>query len=224
MNMIGKPIRREEDFRLLRGRGRYLDDVNVLRQTYGYVFRSPVAHAEILALDTSAASSAPGVIAVLTGDDLETRGLGTLVPSNPGKRSDGSPGFVCAQPLLAQRRVRFVGEPVAFIVADTVDHAKDASELIEIELNPLPVIASVDEALAEGAPAIWPDNPDNEAYCFERGDAVSVQTNFTQAAHIIRHRVCVNRVAGNAIENRGCIGLYDAFEDRYTLRATVQSV
>ena len=224
MNMIGQAVRREEDFRLLQGRGRYLDDVNLLNQTHGYVFRSPVAHAEIISLDVSAARAAPGVHTILTGVELSERGLGSLAPSNPGKRSDGSPGYVCSQPLLAQGRVRFVGEPLAFIVAETENLAKNASELIQVELKNLPVIASADDALAESAFPIWSDNPGNEAYCFERGNESSVESAFAQAAHLIRHRVCVNRVAGNAIENRGCIGFYDEFEDSYGLRATVQSV
>ncbi len=148
MNYVGKAIPREEDLRLLQGRGRYTDDVNALNQAHAYVFRSPIAHADIRSIDTTAASKAPGVLAVLVGEDLEARGLGTLRPAAPGKRSDGSPGFVCTQPLLAQGRVRYAGEAIAFIVAETVAQAKDAAELIEIDFDALPVIISVDDALA----------------------------------------------------------------------------
>lgn len=224
MNQIGKAIPREEDLRLLQGRGRYTDDVNALQQAHAYVMRSPMAHADIRSIDTIIASSAPGVLAVLIGKDLEARGLGTLKPAVPGKRSDGSPGFVCTQPLLAQGRVRYAGEAIAFVVAETVDQAKDAAELIEVEFDALPVVASVDDALAPDAYALWEDNPGNEAYTMEKGDAVATEAALSDAAHVIKHRVCVNRITGNPMENRGCIAYYDSYEDRYTLRATVQSV
>ena len=103
MNYVGKAVPREEDLRLLQGRGRYTDDVNALNQAHAYVFRSPIVHADIRSINTTAAMNAPGVLAVLTGEDLKARGLGTLRPMAPGKRSDGSPGFVCTQPLLAHR-------------------------------------------------------------------------------------------------------------------------
>ncbi len=224
MNQIGKAIPREEDLRLLQGRGRYTDDVNALQQAHAYVMRSPMAHADIRSINTATAANAPGVLAILTGEDLNTRGLGTLKPAAPGKRSDGSPGFVCAQPLLAQGRVRYAGEAIAFVVAETVDQAKDAAELIEIEFDALPVIASVDDALAPGAYTLWEDNPGNEAYTFEKGDAAATDAALSNAAHVIKHRVAVNRITGNPMENRGCIADYDSYEDRYTLRATVQSV
>ena len=113
---------------------------------------------------------------------------------------------------------------MAFVVAETLNQAKDAVELIEAEFSDLPVLATLDDALADGAPALWAENPDNQAYTFKRGDADATEAAIAGAAHVVRHRVCVNRVAGNAMENRGCIGAYDDFEDRYTLRATVQSV
>ena len=224
MSQIGKPVRREEDLRLLQGRGRYLDDVSVLRQAHAAVLRSPVAHADIVSIDASAALASPGVLAVLTEDDLADRGLGTIGVLNPCDKIDGSPGFVRERPLLAQGRVRYVGEAVAFVVAETINQAKDAAEQIVVDYDTLPVLASVDAALTDGAMALWDDNPDNQAYTFKRGDAAATDTAIAGAAHVVRHRVCVNRVAGNAIENRGCIANYDSFEDRYTLRATVQSV
>src|SRR5207237_121162 len=129
---IGQPVRREEDRRLLTGRGRYVDDVRQANEARGYVLRSPHAHARIAAIDVRQASQAPGVLAVLTGEDLRRRGLGTLRPGVPRKRRNGAPAFTCPQPLLAQRRVRYVGDPVAFIVAETLDQARDAAELVEV--------------------------------------------------------------------------------------------
>ncbi len=226
MNMmrIGEPVKREEDLRLLRGRGRYADDVNAYRQAHAHVLRSPHAHAEILGMDASAARNSPGVLAVLTGAELAERGLGTLVPASTGKRADGSPGYASLQPLLAQGRVRFVGEAVAFIVAETINQAKDTAELIIVDYDPLPAVITVDDALAPGASAIFDDNPGNEGFTQERGDAAAVDAAFATAAHVVSHRVCVNRVTANAMETRGCTGEYDAGEDRYFLRASVQSV
>ena len=224
MNQIGEPIRREEDFRLLQGRGRYLDDVSMMRQSHAVLLRSPIAHGEIVSVEVKTALASPGVLAVLTGDDLAERGLGTIGVLNPCAKMDGSPGFVRERPLLAQGRVRYVGEPIAFVVAETLNQAKDAAEQILVDFDTLPVLTSVDVALADGAIALWAENPGNEAYTFKRGDAAATDAAIARAAHVVRHRVCVNRVAGNAIENRGCIANYDHFEERYTLRATVQSV
>ena len=223
MVRIGQAVPRDEDSRLLRGRGRYTDDINTLNQTRAFVLRSPHAHAEIVDIDVSAALKIPGVLTILTGTDLAERGLGTLRPTIVGKRSDGSPGFICTQPLLAQGRVRFVGEAVAFIVAETIAPAKDAAEQIVVDYATLPVVVTADDALATGAPIIWDDNPGNEAFTHEVGDADAVEAAFARATHVIRHRVCVNRVTGNPMENRGCIAEYDPYEERYTLRATIQS-
>ena len=220
---IGDPVRRDEDYRLLRGRGRYLDDVDAPGQARAYVLRSPHAHADINAIDTGAALAAPGVLAILTGEDLAARGLGTVRAAVPSRRADGAPGFKTPQPLLARNRVRMVGQAVAFIVADTVDEARDAAELIAVDYSPLPVLVTADDALASGAPAVWDDNPGNEAFTHEVGDAAAVEAGFARAAHVVRHRVCINRVTGNPMEPRGCLASYDAHEDRYTIRATVQS-
>src|ERR671922_2403071 len=135
---IGQPVRREEDFRLLKGKGRYVDDVKEANEARGFVLRSPHAHARIATLNARQASHAPGVLAVLTGEDLRRRGLGTLMPGVRRRRRNGAPAFVCPQPLLARDRVRYVGDPVAFIVAETLDQAKDAAELIDIGYEPLP--------------------------------------------------------------------------------------
>ena len=221
---IGKPVRREEDFRLLRGRGRYADDVNAPGQARAHVLRSPHAHAEIRGIEVGAALRSDGVLAVLTGADLAARGLGAPTPALVGRRADGRPGYACPQPLLAQGRVRFAGQPVAFIVAETVEAAKDAAERIAVDYAPLPAVIGVDDALAPGAPAVWEDNPGNEAYTYEIGDAAAAAAAIAGAAHVVRHRVCVNRVTANALETRGCIGFHDPDEDRYTLRASVQSV
>ena len=175
MQSIGMPVRREEDFRLLRGKGRYVDDVRLPREARGYVVRSPHAHARIAAFDAVAARAAPGVLAVLTGDELRERGLGTLRPLVQRQRRGGRPAFICPQPILAQGFVRYVGDPVAFIVAETLDQAKDAAELLAIEYEILPAVTTAEAALAPGAPAVWPDNPGNEAFFHEAGDKSAVE-------------------------------------------------
>ena len=221
---IGMPVRREEDFRLLRGTGRYVDDVKEANEAQGYVVRSPHAHARITALDAGRALTAHGVLCVLTGEDLARRGLGTLMPAVRRRRRNGAPAFACPQPLLAGDRVRYVGDPVAFIVAETVNEAKDAAELIDIDYELLPAVVSAEAALAPGAPAVWDDNPGNEAFFHEVGDRTAVDNAFAKADHLVRHKTVINRVTANSMEPRGCLAEYDRDQDRYTIRCTVQSV
>ena len=221
---IGMPVRREEDFRLLRGKGRYVDDVRAANEAHGYVLRSPHAHARIAALDAGRARAAVGVLCVLTGSDLARRGLGTLIPAVRRRCRNGAPAFVCPQPLLADDRVRYVGDPVAFIVAESVNQAKDAAELIAVEYEVLPAVVGAEAALAAGAPAVWDDNPGNEAFFHEVGDRAEVDSAFAKADHVVRHKTIVNRVTANSMEPRGCLAEYDRDQDRYTIRCTVQSV
>ena len=221
---IGQPVRREEDLRLLKGRGRYVDDVREPIEARGYVLRSPHPHARIASLDTTRGWAAPGVLAVLTGEDLRRRGLGTLMPGVRRRRRNGAPAFVCPQPLLASGRVRYVGDPIAFIVAETLDQAKDAAELIDIEYEPLPAVISAEAALALGAPAVWHENPGNEAFFHEVGDKGAVDAAFASADRIVRDTIQINRVTANSMEPRGCLAQYDAAQDRYTIRCTIQSV
>src|SRR5271166_784131 len=221
---IGQPVRREEDLRLLKGRGRYVDDVREPNEARGYVLRSPHAHARIAALDTRRARAAPGVLAVLTGEDLRRRGLGTLMPGVRRRRRNGTPAFVCPQSLLAGDRVRYVGDPVAFIVAETLNQAKDAAELIDIEYAPIAAAVTAEAALAPGAPAVWDENPGNEAFFHEIGDKAAVDAVFARADRIVCHTIAINRVTANSMEPRGCLAQYDPDEDRYTIRCTIQSV
>jgi len=221
---IGMPVRREEDFRLLRGKGRYVDDVRAANEAHGYVLRSPHAHARIAALDAGRARAAVGVLCVLTDSDLARRGLGTLMPAVRRRCRNGAPAFVCPQPLLADDRVRYVGDPVAFIVAESVNQAKDAAELIAVEYEVLPAVVGAEAALAAGAPAVWDDNPGNEAFFHEVGDRAEVDSAFAKADHVVRHKTIVNRVTANSMEPRGCLAEYDRDQDRYTIRCTVQSV
>ncbi len=221
---IGQKVRREEDVRLLRGRGRYVDDIRAAREARGYVVRSPHAHARLVWIDTEHARDAPGVLAVLTADELRVRDLGTLRPMVPRRRESGAPAYVCPQPLLALDLVRYVGDPVAFVVAETLDQAKDAAELIEIVYEPLPAAITAAAALAADAPAVWADNPGNEAFFHAAGDRAAVDAAFAGAAHVVCRHIAINRVTANSMEPRGCLAQYDRDEDRYTIRCTIQSV
>jgi carbon-monoxide dehydrogenase large subunit len=221
---IGQHVLREEDPRLLRGHGRYVDDVKLPQEARAYVLRSPHAHAKITSIDAGKARQAPGVLCVLTAEEVKKRGLGMLRPALPRKRRDGSPAYVCSHPLLATDRVRYVGQPVAFIVAETLDQAKDAAELVEVDYEVLPAVVSAVDAVKPGAPRVWDDNPSNEAFFHEVGDKAAVDAEFAKAAKIVKHSIVVNRITTNSMEPRGCIAEYDPDDGRWTLRATVQSV
>lgn len=165
-----------------------------------------------------------GVLCILTGDDLTARGLGTLRPLVPRRRRNGSPAFVCPQPILADGEVRYAGDPVAFIVAETLNEAKDAAELIEVDYEILPAVIEAEAALAPGAPALWPSNPGNEAFHHAAGNKAAVDAALAGAAHIVKHRTINNRITANSLEPRGCLAEYDPDDAKYTIRCTVQSV
>ncbi len=220
---IGAPVTREENSKLLRGRGRYCEDVRMANEARAFVLRSPHAHARVVAVDARAAQCMPGVLAVLTGEDLQRRGLGALRPMIPRKRSNGAPAYVTPQPLLARERVRFAGEAVAFVVADTLDMARDAAEVIDVSYEPLPALVSAEAALAPDAFALWDGNPGNEAFFHEAGDKRAVDAAIAKADHVIRHKIEFNRVTANSLEPRGCVSFYDPNDDRYTIRCTIQA-
>src|SRR5215831_11194172 len=219
---IGQPVPREEDPYLLRGVGRYVDDVTEPRQARAYVLRSPHAKARITSVAIDGARAMPGVHLVLTGESAEIRALGTQRPKNVRKRRDGSPAFVGPQPLLAQNQVRYIGEPVAFVVADSLHQAKDAAEAIEIGYEPLSAVATSDTAVVPGAPAVWEECPDNQAFFHAAGSREAVDGAFAKASHVVAHRMVINRLTTNSLEPRGALAHYDPREDRYTLRCTVQ--
>jgi carbon-monoxide dehydrogenase large subunit len=218
---IGQPVKRFEDKRLLTGNGHFQNDNNLHGQAYAYVLRSPHAHARIRKLDLSVAQTAPGVALILTGDDLVEAKLGVMGVPFQRKRPDGSPMFARAFLGLAQGTVRYVGEPVAFVVAETLAQAKDAAELIDIDYEALPSVTNTAEA-AEGRIAVWPECPDNISNVFETGNKAATEAAFAKAAHIVKRRYVISRVYAHFMEPRGAIGLWDPGEDRFTLYADVQ--
>ncbi len=218
---IGQPVKRFEDKRLLSGFGRFQNDNNLLGQAHAYVLRSPHAHARIDRLDFAAAKAAPGVRLILTGDDLVEAKLGAMGVPFQRKRPDGSPMFARAHLGLAQGTVRYVGEPVALVVAETLAQAKDAAELIEIDYETLPSVTDTAEA-AEGKIAVWPECPDNISNLFEAGNKAATDAAFANAAHVVKRQYVISRVYAHFMEPRGAIGVWDPGEDRFTLYADVQ--
>ncbi|MBV8088511.1 MAG: xanthine dehydrogenase family protein molybdopterin-binding subunit, partial [Alphaproteobacteria bacterium] len=167
---VGQPVRRFEDTRLLTGKGRYQDDTNMPGQLYAVFVRSPHAHARIRSIGTAAAKAAPGVKAVYTGADYAADGLAMPKAAMPRKKADGSPMFAPQRPALVIDRARYVGDPVAMLIADTLAQAKDAAELIEVDYEPLPSVTSTADAALPDAPRVWDENPDNISHTYERGD------------------------------------------------------
>jgi carbon-monoxide dehydrogenase large subunit len=182
---IGQAVSRFEDPRLLRGAGRYVNDVSMARQAYAYFLRSPYAHAKIAKIDTSAAQQAPGVLGVFTEADVAAEKLGTTRLALPRKRADGSPAFARPHPGLARGVVRYVGDPVAMVVAESLAEAKDAAELIQVDYDELPAVVDIEDALKPGAPRVWQENPDNVSHIFETGNKAAADAAFAAAAHVV---------------------------------------
>lgn len=220
---IGKPIRRVEDFRFVTGRGRYVDDITLPGMLYAAILRSPYAHAKIKQIDTTAAKDAPGVVAVFTGEDLQKDGVQGLPCGWQVNFRDGTQMREPKHPVIAIDKVRHVGEPVAVVIADTREHAKDALEFIHVEYEPLPAVTDPKKAVEEGAPLVHEDAPRNLAFDWEIGDKSKTEQAFQEADRIIRLEFRNQRLIPNAIEPRAAIGVYDSGTDRTTLYTTSQN-
>jgi carbon-monoxide dehydrogenase large subunit len=219
---IGQPVPRFEDPRLVKGAGRYVADMVFPGMAFGYVLRSPHAHARIRSIDTSNAKAAPGVLAVLTSVDYKAAGFGDLPVPGGLQRRDGAPGYRPRYPALAEDRVRMIGDYVAFVVAETNYQAADAAELIHVDYEPLPAIVSTADAVKPGAPLVWDDCPNNIGFIQLEGNKEATDAAFARAAHIVKHRFVINRVTAAAIEPRGCVGLFEPVDGRYTIYTTLQ--
>ena len=219
---IGQAVARFEDPRLLRGEGRFVHDVNLAGQLHAVLLRSPHAHARIVKIDTKAAAAAPGVAAVLTGEDYAREGFGGPSPTLKRTRPDGSPMFWRAQPALAVGRVRYVGDPVAIVIAETLGQAKDAAELVEIDYEALPAVTSTADAAKPGAAAVWDECPDNISNVFELGNRAATDAAFASAKHVVKRRYVITRVHAQYMEVRGAVASWEPAEDKYTLHTDVQ--
>ena len=219
---IGQPVARFEDPRLLRGEGRFVHDVVLHGQLHAVLLRSPHAHAKIARIDSRAAFAAPGVAAVFTGEDWQREGFGSPSPTLRRSRPDGSPMFWRGHPVLARDRVRYVGDPVAIVFAESLAQAKDAAELIEVDYEALPAVTSTADALKPGAPRVFDECPDNVSNVFELGNRGAADAAFESAARVVRRRYVITRVHAQYMETRGAVAAYEAAEDKYTLHADVQ--
>src|SRR5947207_1058124 len=219
---IGQPAKRSEDPKLVRGEGRFTDDVNAEGQAYAVMVRSRHAHGVIRGIDTAAARAMPGVLAVYTGADLAATGYGTLKCIVPFKNRDGSEMKIPPRPALPTDKVRYVGDPVACVVAETLLQAKDAAEAVELDIEPLPAVTDPEEAAREGAVAIYAEAPGNVALDYHYGDNDAVAVAFAQAAHVTRLKLVNNRIVVNAMEPRAALALYEG--GRFTLHVASQGV
>jgi carbon-monoxide dehydrogenase large subunit len=221
---IGDSPRRREDARFVVGRGNYLDDLRFDGMTHAVVLRSPHAHARIRAIDAAAARQAPGVLAVLTAADAQADGLTPLRPYAEANVQTGEPFIFATQPLLAGDKVRFAGEPVALVVAETHAQALDAAELVEVDYEALPAVTTGAAAQAAGAPLISDEVPGNVCIDWRTGDAAGVEAAFARAAHVVSLKLDNHRIVTNPMEPRGGVGLFDAASRRYTLHVASQNI
>jgi carbon-monoxide dehydrogenase large subunit len=215
---IGQPVPRQEDPTLLRGEGRYTDDLTLPNQAYCVMVRSQVAHGVIKSIDTTEAKAMPGVLGVWTGADLNAAGYGPLKTLIPVPNRDGTPMKAPIRHSLATDKVRFVGDPVAFVVAETLAEAKDAAEAVMVDIDALPAVTDSREATKPGAPLVFDEAPDNICVDYLYGDSAKVAEAFAQAAHVTRLRLISNRIVVCAMEPRSALAEYDAEGDRYILR------
>ncbi len=220
---IGASVRRKEDVRFLSGRGNYTDDINRPGQLYAVMRRADRPHATIDAIDTTAASKAPGVVAIFTGADMAKEEIGGLPCGWQIHNKDGSPMAEPPHPVLAVGKVRHVGDPVAVVIAETKQQARDAAELIAIAYTDLPSVSSTTDALAPGAPEVHDGVAGNLCYDWHIGDKAVVDAAFAGAAHVVRLDLVNNRLVPNAMEPRAAIGDYDTSSGDYTLYTTSQN-
>ena len=219
----GQPVKRLEDQRLLTGKGQFIDDKPAEGTLWLHVLRSPHAHAEIVSLDTAAATAMPGVEAVFTGADLIKDDIGTIPTLNIFKRPDGKPMTVPPRRLLAHEVVRFAGEPIAAVVASSRTLAQEAAEAIVVEYRELPAVVDPIEATRPGAPAVWPDAPDNIVAAMSYGDAAKVEAAFASAAHTVSLDLVSQRLVPSAMEPRSTIAEVDKKSGRLTLHVQSQT-
>ncbi len=219
---IGVSVPRREDHRFITGKGQYTDDINRPGQGYAVFVRSPHAHATLGKIDTSAAIKAPGVLGVFTGADLAADKIGGLICGWMIHSKDGSPMKAGPHPALAQGKVRYVGDHVAVVIAETLAQARDAAELVAVDYDSLPASIDLGKTQGSGAPQLHAEAPGNTVYAWHLGDKAATDAAFAAAKHVTKIDLVNNRVMVSALEPRGAIGVHDAALDRYTLYSSTQ--
>src|SRR5437762_13002915 len=213
-NGIGTAVRRVEDQRFLTGRSGYVDDIQLPHMLHGAVVMSPHAHARIVSINAKPALQSPGVHLVLTGADAKKENLGGIPPLFMPEDMGGPKGYRTFRPLLEPAKARYVGDRIAFVVADTPEQARIAAELVEVDYEPLPAVVSVQDAAKEGAPKVWDDNQaGNLAFPLMMGNKEATEKAFASAKHVASVRLYNNRITANSMEPRACIGDYDFAQD-----------
>jgi aerobic carbon-monoxide dehydrogenase large subunit len=220
---IGQPVRRVEDYRFITGNGQYTDDISRPGQTYAVFVRSPHAHATIMWVDTAAAGNAPGVLGVFTGKDVATDKIGTLACGWMVLSKDGSPMRAGVHPVLAVEKVRYVGDHVAVVIAETMNQARDAAELVSVDYNVHTAVVDLGSAQQAGKPQIHAEAPNNTVYQWHLGDKAIVDAAFGKAKHVTRIDLVNNRLIPNSMEPRAAIAEYDRGSGGYTLYTTSQN-
>ena len=220
---IGAAVRRKEDHRFITGKGQYTDDINRPGQTHAYFLRSPHAHANLKKIDLSKAKHMPGVVAIYTGDDVAADKIGGLICGWMIHSKDGTPMRAGPHPILAQGKVRYVGDHVAVVIAETLSQAKDAAEAIVVDYEVLPAVVEAGKAQAKGAPQVHTEAPANTVYDWHIGDKAATEAAFKAAKHVTKLDIVNNRLVPNAMEPRAAIGEYDAGNDALTLYTTSQN-
>ncbi|UPJ58466.1 xanthine dehydrogenase family protein molybdopterin-binding subunit [Bradyrhizobium sp. 192] len=220
---IGARVVRKEDKRFITGKGRYVDDIKLLGMTHAHFVRSPHAHAKVKGIDSSAALKMPGVVAVLTGQQIVDDKVGNLICGWAITSKDGSPMKMGAWPAMAPETVRFVGQAVAVVIAETKNLARDAAEAVVVSYEELPAVADVHAAIKSGAVQLHPEAPGNQVYDWVIGDEGATDAAFAKAANVVKLDVTNNRLAPNAMEPRAAIADYDAAEEHFTLYTTSQN-
>src|SRR5438034_6186031 len=221
---VGQPVRRKEDDTLVRGKGKYTDDFTLPGQAYCWMVRSSHAHGLIKGIDTATARTMPGVLGAWTGADLVAAGYTPFTCGLPLKSRDGSPLLQTNRKALPTDKVRFVGDPVAFVVAETLAQARDAAEAVELDIEPLPAVTDAAEAAKPGAPQLYDHILDNVALDYHYGDTARIDAAFASAAHVTRLDIVNTRVAVVSMEPRVALASYDKTSERFTIRVPTQGV
>ncbi len=220
---IGARVERKEDFRFITGKGNYTDDINRPGQTHAFFLRSPHAHANIKKIDTAKAAAMPGVVGIFTGADIEADKVGGLICGWMIHSKDGTPMKAGAHPALAVGKVRYVGDHVAVVIAESLAEARDAAEAIAVDYEPLKPVVDLASATKKGSPAIHDAAPDNQVYDWHLGDEAAMKAAFKKAKHVTRIDLVNNRLIPNAMEPRAAIGDYNPGEEAFTLYTTSQN-
>src|SRR6266849_1098667 len=220
---IGASVVRKEDRRFITGKGRYVDDVKLVGLTHAHFIRSPHAHAKVKSIDSSTAMSMPGVLAVLTGQQIVDDKVGNLICGWAITSKDGSPMKMGAWPAMAPETVRFVGQAVAVVIAETKNQARDAADAVVVNYEELPAVADIRAAIKPGAPQLHPEAPGNVVYDWAIGDEAAVKDAFSKAANVVSLELTNNRLVPNAMEPRAAIAEYNEAEEHFTLYTTSQN-